>query len=39
MEVGIEKGFSIEDWEDFGKDGMEENLKFCRKTLSDSPEL
>ena len=42
MEVSIEEGLGIrnrEDWNDFGKDGEEEDLEFCRKILDNSSTL
>jgi len=41
VEVGIEEGLHIrnwEDWNDFGKDGKED-LQFRRKNLDDSSTL
>jgi len=38
VEVSIEEGLGIrnrEDWNDFGKDGEEESLGFCKKILDD----
>jgi len=38
-EVGIEEGLGIgnrEDLNDFGKDGEEEDLGFCKKILDNS---
>ena len=42
VEVGIEEGLSIknqEDWDDFAKDGGEEDLEFYRRILGGSSTL
>ena len=42
MEVGIKEVLGIknrEDYDDFGTDGQEEDLEFCRKNLNDSSTL
>jgi len=40
VEVGINEGLRIgnqKDWDNFGKEGKEEDFEFCRKNLGDSP--